>query len=95
MQFGNQSVTITPSRIEPLLLADILEKPLSSIYRNLQPTIHYGLDRLLSCWHAEVPELDSEDWKDVWDYPMHSLVSARDRLIQLKILHRIYLMPQR
>lgn len=95
MKFGNQPVTIAPSKTESLLHADILEKPLSSIYRTLQPSIHDGSDRLLSYWHAEVPELDTEDWEDVWDYPMHNLGSARDRLIQFQILHRIHLTPQR
>lgn len=95
MQFGNQSVTIDQSKIESLLRADILVKPLSSIYKTLQPSIHDGLDRLPSCWRADVPELDTEDWEDIWDYPMHILVSARDRLIQFNILHRIYLMPRR
>lgn len=31
----------------------------------------------------------------MWDHPFKNLVSARDRLIQFKFLHRIYLTPAR
>lgn len=47
------------------------------------------------CWRREVPELDTEDWENIWDYPMQQLVSARDRLIQFKILHRVHFTPQK
>lgn len=40
-------------------------------------------------------ELDREDWEDMWDYPLQPLVATRDKLIQFKILHRIYYTPQR
>lgn len=56
-------------------------KPLSTSYKALQPSIHEGLDKLLFLRRGEVPELDSKDWEDIWEYPMQQLVSARDRLI--------------
>lgn len=43
----------------------------------------------------EVSELVGEDWEDMWEYPYLQLVSTRYRLIQFKILHRIYLIPRR
>lgn len=39
--------------------------------------------------------MDDEDLDEMWDCSFLQLVSARDRLIQLKILHRIYLTPVR
>lgn len=47
-----------------------------------------GLDKLKTSWLAELPELDGEDWEDIWEYPFSQLMSSRDRLVQLKILHR-------
>lgn len=47
------------------------------------------------CWEGEVPDIQGEDWDDLWDHPFKHLVSARDRLIHLKFLHRIYFTPAR
>lgn len=35
---------------------------------------------------AVVPDMDDEDWEDVWEVPFNRLVSARDRLIHYKFL---------
>lgn len=43
----------------------------------------------------QIPDIQGEDWDDMWDHPFKHLVSARDRLIQFKFLHRIYLTPAR
>lgn len=87
----NQSLI---SRVECLLWEESLEKPLSIIYKALQHSIHEGLDKLLSCWREEMPELDFEDWEDIWEYPMQQLISARDRLINLKFCIEFLLHPK-
>lgn len=48
-----------------------------------------------SKWEMEVPDLQGEDWDDLWNQPFKHLVSARDRLIQFKFLHRSYYTPAR
>lgn len=58
-------------------------------------SVHFGLEGLFSKWRCDVPDLDAEDWEDAWEYPYLQLVSVKDRLIQFKILHRVYLTPQK
>lgn len=44
-------------------------------------------------WTALVPDMDDEDWEDVWDAPFPRLVSVRDRLLHYTFLHRVYPTP--
>lgn len=78
------------SQMESLLQEESLKKPLSTIYKALQPTVHHGLDKLRTLWMAELPELDEDYWEDIWDSPFNYLVSSRHCLIQFKILHKYY-----
>lgn len=94
-QFGDSPLTLYQSNMESLLRQETLNKPLSTIYKALQPTVHHGLERLRDFWVSELPEFDGEDWEDIWDSPFGQLVSSRDRLIQFKILHKFYYTPYR
>lgn len=42
----------------------------------------------------DFPKLDSEEWEEMWECSFSQLASARDRLIQFKIMHRVYFMPR-
>lgn len=55
------------------------------------PSVHFGMGGLYSKWQIDIPGMDAEDWEDTWEYPFLQLVSVRDRLIQFKIVHRVYL----
>lgn len=44
---------------------------------------------------ADILDLDSNDWSDVWDFPFKQLVSLHERLIQFKIVNRAYFTPSR
>lgn len=44
-------------------------------------------------WIADIPNLDNDDWSNVWDFPFKQLVSLYNRLIQIKIVHRAYFTP--
>lgn len=55
---------------------------------------HPKLSSLHHKWSVHVLGLGVEDWMEIWDFPL-SLVSARDRLVQFKILHRAYYTPYR
>lgn len=93
-QFGSSPLTIYQFDMELLLRDESLEKPLSTIYKALQPTnCAPGSGGSLCLLAGGLPELDSEDWEDIWDYSFSHLVSSRDRFIQFKILHIFHLMP--
>lgn len=53
------------------------------------------LSSLLQKWLGDVPGLDDDDWMEIWDFPFSSLASARDKMVQYKILHRAYYTPHR
>lgn len=72
-----------------------MSKPLSSIYKTLLPNVHMGLEALKAKWVGDFPEMDTEEWEDLWESSFLQLVSARDRLVQFKITHRVYFTPMR
>lgn len=39
------------------------------------------INHWLECEFGDFPELDDEDWKEVWEFPFLQLVSAKDRPI--------------
>lgn len=83
------------SNLETLLRDEALSKPLSSIYKALLPNVHTGLENPKAKWEVDFPALDTEDWEEMWEYPFSQLVSARDRLVQFKIIHKVYYTPER
>lgn len=93
-KFDAQPLTLLQSNIESLLHDDQLVNPLSNIYKSLLPSVHFGLESLYSKWQEDFPNLDTEDWEEVWEYPFLQLIVVRDHLIQFKLLHRTYLTPQ-
>lgn len=93
--FG-QRLELMPSKIKSILRNEFLTKPLFMlIYKLLLPNLHESLETLRSKWQMDVPGLDTKEWEDMWDYSLLQLVSARDRLIEFKILHRMYSIKQR
>lgn len=93
MTHNSDRLGVEHDNLETLLNDINLRKPLSQIDQALLPSVQVRLDGLLDQWWAEVQELDREDWEDMWDYPLQPLVATRDKLIQFKILHRIYYTP--
>lgn len=81
--------------LERVLRFECTEKPTSVLYAHLLRVSSPELSKLRQHWVWDIPELDSEDWEDMWDFPFKILVSLRDRLIQYKIVHRAYLTPSR
>lgn len=89
-QFGSDSLDIGTSPIESLLSEENLKKPLSEVYKGLfveTPKMH---NKCRDTWSALIPDFGRDDWDDMWDRTFGILVSTRDRLIQFKLLHRIY-----
>lgn len=64
----------------------------SQIYSNL---IRVSLPVMESLRAGDIPELDCDDWDDIWDLPFLSLVFLRVKLNQFKLVHGAYFTPYR
>lgn len=82
-------------QIPELLFPGKLDKPLSTLYAALLGTGSPKMDGLWDVWHGDIPSLDKEDWEYCLDQDPRLVISSRDKLIQVKFLHRIYYTPQR
>lgn len=71
------------------------EKPTSVFNVHLLRVSSPELSTVHQWWSHDVPELDSEDWEDAWDFTFKILVSLRDCLIQFKVVYRAYLASHR
>lgn len=65
MQFRDVGVEYMPSDFESLLMQEKLTKPLSVTYKVLLKTPQV-LVRCREKWEAEVPDIQVEDWDDLW-----------------------------
>lgn len=92
-QFGSDSLDIESSPIESLLSEENLKTPLSEVYKGLFVETPKMLNKCRDTWSAIIPDFGRDDWDDMWDHTFGTLVSAR--LIQFKLLHRIYYTPER
>lgn len=83
------------SNIEPLVQEDCLLKPTSALYQHILEITTGDLSSLQQKWLVDIPNMDNEDWEEIWDMAlsMPLLVSTRDHLIQFKILHHTYFTP--
>lgn len=93
--FSSRRVEVLPFALEDLLMDEELSKPLSAMYKSFFKKTPPAVTRCREQRMAEIPEIQGEDWEDMWDHPFKHLLSARDRLIQFKFLHRIYHTPAR
>lgn len=89
-QFKEKTVESLPSDLETLLTVEDLTKTLSVTYKEFFKKTSQALSRCRERWALEVPGIQGEDWYDLWMQPFKHLVSARDRLVQFKFLHRSY-----
>lgn len=65
-----------------------LEKPTSELYGYLIVAASPKLSSLHQKLTVAIPGLDDDDWVEIWDFPFSHLVSARDKMIQFKILDK-------
>lgn len=85
-------MVIAPHRVERFLTTRNADRILSSVYLRLAPDEDVSLFRR---WHQDVPTLEEEDWGSEVQHYLPTMISARDRYIQLKFLYRAYYTPQR
>lgn len=93
--FPNASLRFKQSDLEHLLWTECSVKPTSVLKNHLLLVSLPDFCTLQQKWLRDVPDLDDEDWKHVWDLPFRYLVSLGDRLIQFQIVHRTYFTPYR
>lgn len=72
-------------------MAHNIDGPLSSIYR-LFVSRDSRTDQLFQKWQRYLPKLTREDW-DPGVQQYLPLILARDRLVQMKLVHLIYYTP--
>lgn len=65
-------------------------KATSLIYRKLINIMEDSLQSLKNKWNNDSLVLDNEDWQEAISSPREVEIQARLRLVQLKILHRVY-----
>lgn len=94
-QFREVRVESLPLALETLLSDEDLVRPLSVTYKEFFQKMPSAISKCREKWAAEVPEIQGEDWDDIWTQPFKHLVSTRDRLMQFKFLHRSYYTPAR
>lgn len=92
---GSDELELGLSPLVNMLGAEDLPKTLSVVYKELFVERPKMLAKCRDTWSALVTDFGGEDWDEMWDYPFQTLVSARDRLIQFKLLHRVYYTPAR
>lgn len=80
---------IIQSTLELVLRSECLDKPTLRLYSHL---VSISILPLESRWVRDIPYLDMEDWKGVWDFPLRSLISLRDHMLQYKLVHRAYIL---
>lgn len=75
------------SSLEETVLSDCPKKPMSVLYSHQCFVTLREISILWKKWLVDIPDLDRDDWSDIWDLSFKQLVSLRDRFIQFKIIH--------
>lgn len=84
-EFPCSSCMVVQSGLERTLRMECGEKPTSHLYFHLIFVSLPPLEGLWIRWQHDIPALDNDDWDDVWNFPLKSLVSIHNRLVQFKI----------
>lgn len=88
-----EPIALDTHSVESLLRARNIDRPLSSIYLKLTLGDDVKITQLYQRWHEDIPALTREDWGERVPQYLPLMISARDRLVQLKCLHRVYYTP--
>lgn len=81
--------------IEQILSPGALDKPLSTLYGALLCTNSAKLEKLWEYWQVDVLSLDRQSWEEGLEQAPKLVISSRDKLTQVKYLHRVYYTPKR
>lgn len=93
-QFPN-GVTLGSDPVESLLSSKVLIGPLSALYLRLSVSLPAKLTKIFLKWKQDIPSLTEGAWEECISSYVSNMISARDRFVQLKFLHRAYYTPSR
>lgn len=94
-QLGLKDVVFQNSTIEGALIQPEHTGLISTYYKMLGQHRSTRLQALKKHWLADIPDLSDENWEELLNTYYVTAISARDRIIQLSIFHRIYYTPMR
>lgn len=86
-------VTLTTRRAEYTLGLKEGIKPLSTLYSDFVGLDTFKVTKLFYVWQTDVPAL-ADDWEEGIQQYLPLMISARDRYIQLKFMHRAHYTPE-
>lgn len=97
--FYNCGMRLRPKVLESdldecLLTLSVMGKSLSSLYPRLSAVYNVKLTRTYEHWRGDMPDLSEDNWEECVSSYVTSMISARERFIQLRFLHRVYYTPQ-
>lgn len=90
-----QIPTVASHIIESYLMSRHADRILSSLYLRISSRDTNQNTELFQRWQSDIPNLESEDWDEGVQQYIPLMISARDRYIQLKFLHKVYYTPQK
>lgn len=90
-----EALTIESDPLKCFLTTRFLGRPWSSIYLSLSLAHSVKLIQLLFKWQTDISYLTKEDWDVFTSNYVTIMISAEDRFIQVKFLHRTYYTPFR
>lgn len=88
-------VRLESHMVERFLISASADRILSSLYLRISCGTDGQGTKLFNKWKVDVPSLTDDDWEKGIQQYIPLMISARDRYIQLKFLHRAYYTPQR
>lgn len=87
------SLTLESDPVEGLLLAKVVDKPLSVLNFHLSLAPTDKLERTFGKWQVDIPCL-TEDWKGCLSSYVTNMISARDCFLQVQFVHRAHFPPE-
>lgn len=88
-------LTLEETPIEKVLKNQEGGRTLSVVYNLLVTQDTSKVSQLCERWRVDVPELSDGDWEEGIQQYLPLTISARDRFMQLKFIHRAYYSPIR
>uniref|UniRef100_A0A803JHH5 Reverse transcriptase domain-containing protein n=1 Tax=Xenopus tropicalis TaxID=8364 RepID=A0A803JHH5_XENTR len=92
-QFSTLEPELTPSNLESTLRNPQTGKLTSRLYKTLLNSIPPPFNTARRKWQQITPNMTNEQWSETTEVLYTDLISLRDRLIQYKFIHQLYMTP--
>lgn len=94
-QFGSRELCLERGTIRSVARREHLQKPVLTFYKTIMFSQASPLEKSFKRWQQDVPELEDHLIEELKSSCRSPMISARDQLIQMKWLHRVYFTPVR